>query len=139
MKYLLDTNICIYYLNRRSEPIIHKLNSILPQDVAVCSVVKAELFYGAMKSSHPEKTLSEQREFLRTYRSLPFDDDVANQYGRIRAYLDKQGTPIGPNDLLIAAVALAHDLTLVTHNTDEFNRVPGLRFEDWETLSENDD
>ncbi len=132
MKYLLDTNTCIRHLNRRSIPIIRKLSSLSSDDIAVCSVVKAELFYGAAKSDTPEKTLATQQRFLNRFASPPFDDAAAEIYGVERARLAKLGTPIGPNDLLIAAIALANDLILVTHNTAEFGRVDGLKLEDWE-------
>lgn len=132
MRYLLDTNICIRYLNQRSQTIIDKLASCAPEDVAVCSVVKAELFFGAMKSHRPQDTIAIQQEFLHPFVSLPFDDVAALIYGRIRAELAALGTPIGPNDLMIAAIALANSLTLVTHNTREFSRIDGLQFEDWE-------
>ena len=132
MKYLLDTNVCIHYLNRRSETIIRKLELHPPDDIAVCVVVEAELYYGAMKSNNPEHTLAEQSEFLKPYKSLPFDKATALEFGRIRAFLEKQGMPIGPYDLMIAAIALTNNLILVTHNTKEFGRVPDLRVEDWE-------
>ena len=135
MTYLLDTNACIGYLNGRSVGILQRLQNLSPQDVAVCSVVKAELFYGAMRSTHPGRTLARQQTFLDRFTSLPFDDRCAEAYGRIRARLSALGTPIGPNDLLIAAIALACDLTLVTHNTGEFGRVEGLRIEDWEVAA----
>jgi tRNA(fMet)-specific endonuclease VapC len=134
MKYLLDTNTCIRHLNRRSELIIRKLASLGPEDVAVCSVVKAELFYGAQRSNNPERTLARQREFLDRFVSLPFDDRAAGVYGQVRAHLASRGTPIGPNDLLIAAIALANGLVLITGNAREFGRVPGLQIEDWETV-----
>ncbi len=136
MLYLLDTNICIRYLNQRSEILIQKLASQDPRNVVVCSVVKAELFFGAMKSNNPQQSLQKQEAFLAPYVSLPFDDMAAITYADIRAHLEQQGTPIGPNDLLIAAIALAHDLTLVTNNIREFSRVPRLRFEDWDTSDE---
>jgi tRNA(fMet)-specific endonuclease VapC len=98
-------------------------------------VVKAELFYGAMKSSNASHNLAKQRAFLELFQSLPFDDTAAEIYGRIRAALAIKGTPIGPNDLMIAAIGLANDLTLVTHNTREFSRVPDLNLEDWEITS----
>ncbi len=98
----------------------------------MCSVVKAELFYGAMRSNNPTSTLARQLEFLNLFVSLPFDDSTALVYGRIRAELLANGTPIGPNDFQIAAIALANNLTLVTHNTGEFSRVQGLPIEDWE-------
>ena len=85
-----------------------------------------------MKSRDPTRAIRAQRSFFSRYRSLPFDDVAADVYGRIRAELESKGTPIGPNDLLIAAIAVANDLTLVTHNTNEFSRVTGLVLEDWE-------
>lgn len=133
MKYLLDTNTCIRYLNGRSEKIKQNMAAVSQQDIALCSVVKAELFYGAMKSLHPENNLARQRKFTDSFVSLPFDDNAAEVYGQIRAQLEKAGTPIGPNDLLIAAIALANNLTLVTHNTREFSRIAILPCEDWES------
>lgn len=103
-----------------------------PDEIQVCSVVKAELFAGAEKSTDPTPTLARQQAFLSRFVSLPFDDLAADVYGRIRAHLESAGTPIGPYDLQIAAIALAHGLILVTHNMDEFSRVPGLSLEDWE-------
>lgn len=132
MKYLLDTNVCIRYLNGRSENIRKKIASTASQDIVLCSVVKAELFYGAMKSCYPEKNLTKQRKFSDRFVSLPFDDRAAEAYSRVRAQLEKAGTPIGPNDLLIAAVVLAHKLTLITHNRREFSRITRLPCEDWE-------
>ena len=133
MKYLLDTNICIRHLNKRSEQIVSKLNSVPDQDIAVCSVVKGELFYGAMRSDNMQKTIATQKNFLNRFVSLSFDDVAAEHYGRIRADLATKGTPIGPNDLLIASIASANNLILVTHNTREFKRVEGLQIEDWES------
>jgi tRNA(fMet)-specific endonuclease VapC len=104
-----------------------------PDDIVVCSVTRAELFFGAVKSQTPEKTPAQQDEFLEPLATLPFDDAAAEHYGRIRGQLEKAGTPIGPNDLLIASIAIAHDLIVVTHNTREFRRVTSLRIEDWET------
>ena len=133
MKYLLDTNTCIRYLNRRSESIIRRMGKESPEDIVVCSVTRAELIFGAMKSNQPEKTRAKQQEFLEPLATLPFDDAAAEHYGRIRAKLEIAGTPIGPNDLLIASIALTRDLIVVTHNTGEFTRVDGLTVEDWET------
>jgi tRNA(fMet)-specific endonuclease VapC len=132
MTYLLDTNVCIRYLNGQSQAIMHRLQQESPAEVAVCSVVKAELFYGARRSQNPERTLAQQLLFLEPMYSFPFDDGAAKQYGRIRAELASQGRPIGPNDLMIAAIALANELILVTHNVNEFSRVPDLLIEDWE-------
>ena len=133
MKYLLDTNTCIRYINGSSRRVADKLNALEAGDAAVCSVVKAELFYGAQRSQNPDRTLAGQKQFLSLFISLPFDDAAADHYGRIRADLTAKGTPIGANDLLIAAIVLANGLTLVTHNTREFGRVPGLNLEDWES------
>lgn len=85
-----------------------------------------------MRSKNPTTNLQLQQEFLKQFVSLPFDDDAANMFGRIRAKLAKAGTPIGAYDLQIAAISLVHGLTLVTHNTREFGRVEGLKLEDWE-------
>jgi tRNA(fMet)-specific endonuclease VapC len=97
--------------------------------------VKGELFYGSMRSNNPVKSLQIQQEFLQQFISIPFDDAAAMVYGTIRANLAKAGTPIGPNDLQIAAIALANELTLVTHNTREFSRIQGLKLEDWESYN----
>lgn len=132
MRYLLDTNVCVMYLNGRATIVRDRLLSVPFEDMAVCSVVKAELFYGAMRSNNPTRTLERQQEFLGRFASLPFDDEAAIICGQIRAHLARAGTPIGAYDLQIAAIALENNLTLVTHNTREFERVDGLRVEDWE-------
>lgn len=136
MKYLLDTNTCIRYLNGRSPVVFERLNALSPADVCVCSIVKAELRYGALRSDYVEKTLAEQEKFLGQFVSLPFDDAAHQHAAQIRADLARAGTPIGPYDLLIASIALANDLILVTHNTREFGRVAGLQIEDWESFQE---
>lgn len=132
MRYLLDTNTCIIYLTRSVPGVRRRLESLSPEEIAVCSIVKAELFYGAMRSNNPNRTLTQQRNFLNLFISLPFDDIAAMTCGRIRAQLASLGIPIGPYDLQIAAIALANNLILVTHNTREFSRIEGLQFEDWE-------
>jgi len=132
MKYLLDTNTCIRYMNGRALALREKIPNILAQDIIVCSIVRAELAYGAGKSQTPEATEAKHARFLRPYASLSFDDAASQYYGKIRALLDKKGTPIGNNDALIAAIGLAHNLILVTHNTREFSRIDGLIIEDWE-------
>ncbi len=100
--------------------------------VVICSVVKAELLYGAERSQHRERSYNQLEDFFETLVSVPFDDQAAIEYGVLRTQLETQGRTIGPNDLLIAAISLANDLTLVTHNIGEFNRVLGLRIEDWQ-------
>ena len=131
MTYLLDTNACIELLNERESLIAKKLESVSPQDIRLCSVVKAELFHGAYKSRR-EKNLELVRLFTSAFGSFPFDDSVAEEYGKLRVAMEQQGNRIGPYDLLIASIALVNDATLVTHNTDEFQRVNGLRIEDWQ-------
>lgn len=133
MLYLLDTNVCVMYMNGRSQSVRDRVLSTPTNEMAVCSVVKAELFYGAMRSTNLARTLERQQGFLNRFLSLSFDDAAALMFGQIRAQLDRRGTPIGAYDLQIAAIALTHNLTLITHNTAEFSRVDGLPLEDWET------
>lgn len=133
MKYLLDTNVCIRIINGRSAAARAKLLSHPTVDIVVCSIVRAELFFGAAKSQTPQATRQKQDLFLRPFVTLPFDDLSADTYGRLRAQLEQAGTPIGPLDMQIAAIAIAYDLILVTHNTREFGRIADLIIEDWET------
>lgn len=132
MIYLLDTNVCIHLLNKKHDVILQHLRQHSPADIALCSVVKAELLYGARRSQRPEANLQLLKAFFAPLQSLPFDDDCAEHYGQIHADLLTLGKPIGPNDTLIASIARAHDATLVTHNTHEFSRVAALRLQDWE-------
>ena len=126
MKYLLDTNACIHYLNNPDSPVRRRLERLLPADVALCSMVKAELYYGAYKSKQPARNLAALEYLFNTLTCLPFDDLAARIYGEIRSELSNKGTLIGPNDLIIAATALAYNTTLVTRNTKEFLRVSNL-------------
>jgi tRNA(fMet)-specific endonuclease VapC len=130
--FLLDTNPCIVYLNGRSLPLRGRVDSVGDENIVVCSVVRAELLFGAAKSQSPQKTALAQEAFLGRFDSLPFDDSAARAYGPIRAELERAGATIGAHDLLIAAIAIANDLILVTHNTGEFGRIPGLVTQDWE-------
>ncbi len=132
MTYLLDANSCIQFLNGRSENVRSRLESKRPEQIVLCSVVKAELLYGALKSARPAENLDRLGSFFKRFLSLPFDDASAETYGAIRVRLERAGTPIGPNDLFIAAIALSQRATLVTNNTREFGRVEGLLLEDWE-------
>jgi len=130
--YLLDTNACIRVLNGTSTPLIARMRSHAPSEIRVSSVTRAELLYGARRSARVAENLRLLAAFFAPLVSLPFDDSCAERYGALRASLAASGRPIGPNDLLIAATALAHDVTLVTHNLREFSRVAGLKIEDWE-------
>lgn len=102
--YLLDTNTCIVYLKYPESKVRRRLATLHPNDIAVCSVVKAELFYGAMRSRNPERTLTLQQEFLNLFVSLPFDDTAAIIFGRVRSQLAAMGRPIGPYDLQLKSV-----------------------------------
>ncbi|MBC8184647.1 type II toxin-antitoxin system VapC family toxin [candidate division KSB1 bacterium] len=134
MIYLLDTNVCINYLNGTSDSVKVQLESKKPEEIALCSVVKAELIYGALKSSRPDQNLDRLNLFLGQLYSFKFDDHSAKIYGLIRSQLEKSGTIIGPNDLLIAAIALANNTILVTNNVREFSRIKNLTIEDWENI-----
>jgi tRNA(fMet)-specific endonuclease VapC len=130
--HLLDTNSCVDHLRRgAASNVAVKLATAVPGSVVLCSIVVAELLYGAHRSVHKAQVLAQVHGFCLNFRSLTFDDPAAEEYGWIRTHLAARGTLIGPNDLLIASIALANGLTLVTNNTGEFNRVPGLKLEDW--------
>lgn len=132
MTYLLDTNACIAILTGSSERLVARYRRRDPAEIRLCSVVKAELLCGARHSARVAENLETLARFFAPLASLPFDDTCAEQYGLIRADLARQGTPIGPNDLLIAATARTHDATLVSRDVKEFALVVGLRVEDWE-------
>ena len=131
MRYLLDSNIIIFALKDTACVAANRLGATDVADIAICSVVEGELYTGARKYGNPARRTATLDEMLALYPSLPFDSACVPQYARIRDHLERQGCRIGGNDLMIAAIALTHDLTVVTNNTSEFNRVPGLRVEDW--------
>jgi tRNA(fMet)-specific endonuclease VapC len=133
--YLLDSNVWIAFLRRPASPVVARLQAHLPTDIRTCAVVVGELRYGCLRSAKPAANLAKVEALLVPYASLPFDDHAADQYATVRRHLETRGLPIGPYDLQIAGIALAHGCTLVTHNQAEFSRVPGLLLEDWETLS----
>ncbi|MDQ6954449.1 MAG: type II toxin-antitoxin system VapC family toxin [Mariprofundaceae bacterium] len=130
--YLLDSNVCIRLLNRGHSGIEQQFRNHNPTDIVLCSVVRAELLFGARHSQRVEANIQRLERFFMPLGSLPFDDRCAEKYAVIRHDLSLRGQLIGPNDLLIAAIAVAHDAVLVTHNQKEFGRVFGLRMEDWE-------
>ena len=129
--FLLDTNICIYLMKNTYPALTASLLAKDPPEIMISSVTVFELEYGSSKSNWGERTRSNLYAFLSPFTVLPFDAKDAVTAGQIRAYLVKLGTPIGPYDLQIAAQGLARDLTVITHNTSEFSRIPGLRMEDW--------
>lgn len=131
MKYLLDTNICIALLNGKDQGLLKGLKKYSPDDFVLCSIVKAELIYGAKKSQARTKNEQKLKVFFNEFVSLSFDDEAAQIYGELRAYLENSGKMIGGHDLLIAAIAVAHDLVLVTRNTKEFSRIASLKLENW--------
>lgn len=131
MRYLLDTNVCVDFVTGRYPAVAGRLAELRPVDVAVSSVVAAELRYGAEKSSRRAENHRRLDVLLGELPVLELDLDAASVYGRIRAELEARGTPIGPNDLLIGAQALAADRVLVTDNVAEFSRIEGLRIENW--------
>jgi tRNA(fMet)-specific endonuclease VapC len=133
MRYLLDANAVIVLLNDTTSPIARRIRRYAPRDIGVSAVVVHELYYGAFKSQRVEKNVA--RVNALQFPVLEFDQDDARQAGEIRAHLASKGTPIGPYDVLIAGQAKARKLTLVTHNTTEFTRVPGLKVEDWKGAS----
>lgn len=132
MKYLLDTNACIHILNNSSTRLITRLAGHNPSEIVLCSMVKAELIFGAYKSERTAENLRLLQRFFAPFTSIAFDDQCNEPYGLIRRELERQGRPIGPTDLIIAATAVANELTLITANTQEFGRVIGLALENWE-------
>lgn len=129
MRYLLDANAIIALLNDTTSPIARRIRRYTPRDVGISAVVIHELYYGAFKSQRIEKNVA--RVDALQLPVLEFDQEDARRAGEVRAHLASKGTPIGPYDVLIAGQAKARKLTLVTHNTTEFQRVPGLKVEDW--------
>jgi tRNA(fMet)-specific endonuclease VapC len=132
MSRLLDTNTCVQVLRGRNALVTQRLQAMSPSQLFLCSVVKAELYHGALRSAQPAANRAKVDAFVQPFVSLPFDDAAAELYATIRQDLELRGMTIGPYDLQIAAIALRHNLILVTHNTGEFSRVTGLQLEDWE-------
>lgn len=133
MTYLLDTNICIYIIKNRYVDLVKKLREVGIENVGISTITVAELEYGVANSAKPGETMAKLYEFLVPFAILDFDMHAARHYGRIRKTLKDIGQPIGPLDMLIAAIALAQGQALVTNNVKEFARVPGLKIENWIT------
>jgi tRNA(fMet)-specific endonuclease VapC len=129
-RYLLDTNIWIALAHGESVT-CRRLAEFDPSQIVCCSIVRAELLFGARNSQRVDRNLEGFQRLVEPYESLVFDDRAAEHYGLIRAALEGAGTPIGANDMLIASIALSRDCVLVTRNTREFARVPGLRIDVW--------
>ena len=131
MKFLLDTNICVFLIRNQGERIRERIRSHRVGEIGVSAITESELRFGADKSSDPGKNHAVLERFFLTLPVLAFDSGCSREYGRIRTFLEKKGTPIGSLDTLIAAHALSRGMTVVSNNTREFKRVPGLRVEDW--------
>ncbi len=131
MKYLIDTNICIYIMNKRPPNVIEKFRQFEPGDIGVSTITVSELQYGVSKSVYREKNRQRLDEFMAPFEILDFDAEAARVYGDIRFKLEKKGEPIGPLDLLIGAQALSRNLIIVTNNDKEFKRIEKLRLENW--------
>ena len=131
MKYLLDTNVCVDYLNGRFPQVARRIHRSAPEDLCLSSIVIAELRYGADKSGKPSRNHERLDVLTNEMPGRDFDSAAASIYGKVRATLEKKGQPIGPNDMLIAAHALSLGLVLVSDNLGEFKRVRGLKIENW--------
>ncbi len=131
MNYLLDTNICIYLIKRKPPEVLQRFLQLSPGSVFISSVTTSELYYGAQKSQRVQTNLEALNHFLLSFRIVDYDESASFLYGELRADLEKRGQPIGPLDMMIAAHALSLDVPLVTNNTKEFERVKGLKLENW--------
>ena len=131
MAFMLDTNVCIDLIRKKTGKLLSRLRKARPDEVCVSSITLGELEYGVAKSSAPDRNRLALAEFMTPIDIRPYDDHVAPYYGRIRAELERRGKQIGPLDVMIAAHAVALGLTLVTSNVREFRRVPGLPVENW--------
>ena len=127
----LDTNICIAFLNEKDPILRARLAGTSQDEVRLCTIVKAELFYGARNGTRVEQNLARLARLFELFDCVPFDAAAAHHYGVLRAQLRRSGTAVGANDMLIAAIALAADLTLVTRDQAEFHHIGGLRVEAW--------
>ncbi len=131
VKYLLDTNICVFVIRGKSPLVLQRFLQCLPDELGISTVTLAELRYGADKSNDPIKNHAALNDFLAPIQILAFDEECADYYGKVRSDLERRGVPIGALDTMIASQSLRLHLPLVTNNTGEFSRVPGLIVEDW--------
>jgi len=130
-RYMMDTDMCIYLKNRRPPEIAERFQQLQTGSVVISLITYGELYNGAMKSRESKAALNNLQRLSERIPVQSMSTEVAQHYGEIRSYLEKRGTPIGGNDLWIAAHAIALNLTLITNNTREFKRVPKLKFENW--------
>ncbi len=131
MKYMLDTNICIYIIKQKPQNVIRRFRESKISEIGVSSITLSELEYGVMKSAKPEQNRIALAQFIAPIEILSYDDTAAQHYGEIRAYLERQGTPIGSLDMLIAAHALSLKSILITNNETGFKRVSNLKIKNW--------
>jgi tRNA(fMet)-specific endonuclease VapC len=131
MKYMLDTNICIYIIKRKPQTVIERFLQTEISQIGISSITLSELLFGVSKSSKPDQNKIALAQFIAPPEILPYDDQAAQCYGDLRAYLERQGKPIGSLDMLIAAHALSINGTLVTNNEKEFIRILDLKIENW--------
>ena len=131
MKFLIDTNICIYIMNNRPPEVIQRFKNIEIGLIGISSISVSELHYGVNKSRCIKHNLKRLEEFLNPFEILPYDENASRYYGKIRSQLEKQGNVIGPLDMLIAAHALSKDLILITNNEKEFKRIQAVKVENW--------
>ncbi|MBU0465143.1 MAG: type II toxin-antitoxin system VapC family toxin [Proteobacteria bacterium] len=131
MRYLLDTNICICLIKRRPSEVLERFRQHSPQDVAICTITLFELQYGIEKSQYQQRSEDALTKFLLPLDLINLYRSAAIEAAAIRAQLERKGMPIGPYDLLIAGLARSRDMTLVTNNTKEFERIVGLHLENW--------
>ena len=131
MKYMLDTNICIYLIKKKPEKVLRHFKAHAIGDIGISSITLAELRYGVDKSQQVQKNRDALYEFLLPLEIADFDDEATVSYGRVRVVLEKAGTPVGSMDMLIGAHALSLGATLVTNNVREFKQIKGLKIADW--------
>lgn len=131
IKYMLDTNICIFAIKHKPESLVHRIEQCIPGELCISSITFAELLHGVEKSQAVERNRLALLLFLSKIAILDFDSEAADEYGKLRADLERKGTPIGPMDMLIAGHAKSEQLVVVTNSTREFKRISGLEIQDW--------
>jgi tRNA(fMet)-specific endonuclease VapC len=131
MKFLLDTNICIYLIKKKPVTVLKKFQTFQINDLGISAITLAELEFGVYNSSHEEQNQQALSQFISPLEIVPFDDRAADEYGRLRAYLKRRGFLIGAMDMLIAAQAKSLSMPLITNNVREFKKIPGLLLENW--------